>query len=201
MHTKAISTYYFLSLSCFCLIHVYACSSSNHTQQEPETDKQDISHIHNPTSMMEDITQIDLPYNQSMASCYDLVKSETPELWQAFEDNVILQLDSTTSLLEQLTHVKESSEDTWTTFLSNDQERKSRVVISSWNCSLGDLVEAIIARALPALTEDQTEEGTESKTELLTSAQDFVKEAFPSVPNSLMINFKFQAALNNLSTH
>jgi hypothetical protein len=142
------------------------------------------------------VEKIKLPYNPKMKKCYNLVRKETPDLYREFNDKLLAAANGAGPADLRFLKIPEIAAQIWKNFLSHDTAHHSKVVMSSWECCLGDLADALLQKAIPEITGSSDPQDVRSAR--LKALLSIVKNDLYDTPTNPGMVLDLTMALNSL---
>lgn len=91
---------------------------------------------------------LQLPYLPAHQACYDRVREVAPSLWSALEGELVERAASAAPIEERVRDLLEAEDRLWEQFTAAEGGARAAVALgTSWQCSVEDLVGAIVETA------------------------------------------------------
>jgi hypothetical protein len=91
---------------------------------------------------------LQLPYIPAHQACYDRVREVAPSLWAALEGELRERAASAAPIEERVRDLLEAEDRLWAAFTAGEGGARAAVALgSSWQCSVEDLIGAIVETA------------------------------------------------------
>jgi hypothetical protein len=136
---------------------------------------------------------MDLPASPANSGCYDLVRQTTPELWEAFQQQLVPVAEGGGDPVERIARLRALAGEIWEAFVATDTDSRRRALGRSWPCCVEDLIEAVAAAAIPEIA--GADEPVERRRERLEALRAAVSDGSFG---GLSLGFDIEAALNAL---
>jgi hypothetical protein len=95
-----------------------------------------------------------LPYGD-LQRCYDVIRQETPLLWQRFQEDLYILANDTAPIENRIAKIAIQSDTIWHAFIDqHNVPASSTNYLHFWHCCIEDMIGAVIAQELGIIEAD-----------------------------------------------
>ena len=140
---------------------------------------------------------LQLPYIPAQQACYDRVREVAPSLWSALEGELLERAASAAPIEERVRDLLEAEDRLWEAFTAGEGGARAAVALgSSWQCSVEDLIGAIVETAAEEIAGGDGSAG--ERRERLQALFDLLRTARPESFSVATVGMDLRVAIAGL---
>jgi hypothetical protein len=139
---------------------------------------------------------MELPTSRANESCYEQVRTVTPELWEAFQGRLVPVAEGDGEPEERLRELMRLEQELWDAFQADDTSGRARALGRSWPCAVEDLLGAVVREAIPAIA--HSDDPLDRRRERLEGLRALLQEGRAPSLTANMVGLDVRRAIDEL---